>query len=148
MEEQTPFGAPKGGAPRRAELPNPEKLGPEGGSKVERVGRAKISRFFLLSRHHFALFCVSLGVFSLNFGCLKRRGRSPGGPEAREPKRAHIRVAAFRNIGWSGGQQRQQQHNNNTQQPTVGLPKSVSAHYEEITFETLHLQDACGENES
>ena len=52
-------GASKGGAPKCG---GSERWGPR------RVGGAKISRFFFPFPPPFRCFCVSLGVFSWNFG--------------------------------------------------------------------------------
>ena len=48
--------------PHPSGAPNPEKMGPR------RVEGPKFRAFFSFSRHHFALFCVYLGVCSWNFG--------------------------------------------------------------------------------
>ena len=53
---------------------------------------------FFLSRSHFRSFCVSLGVFSLNFGVFEGRDdpEPPGfHTTARETKRAHFRAPAL-----------------------------------------------------
>ena len=97
-------GAPKGGAPKGAAPKGrdqkgrdqkgwgPKGWGPEGGAP--KGGGPKISRFFFPFPPPFRCFCVSLGVFSWNFGgVLKRRCpemctfgvlglscASPGGP--------------------------------------------------------------------
>ena len=120
-------GAPKGWGPRprKSEAPKvgprrvgPRRVGPRsvgprrwGTRRVgpRRVG-PKISRFFFPFPPPFRSHCVSLGVFSWNFGGVLKR-RSPQmctfgvlglvGPPgfhttAREPKRAHFRVPAFK----------------------------------------------------
>ena len=80
--------------PRRW-MPNPRKKDPEEwGPKGEAEGWAlrvgpkgggpKISRFFSVSRSHFRSFCLSLGVFSWNFGGVWVFWKAPG------PSNVHV----------------------------------------------------------
>ena len=125
--------APKGGAPKcGAPKCGPRRVGPRrvgprrvGQRRVwpRRVGPRRVGgpkfRFFFPFPPPFRSFCVSLGVFSGNFGgVLKRRvpemctfgvlglSSSPGGPvwwgrlgftRQPKPKRAHFMVPAFKN---------------------------------------------------
>ena len=113
-------GAPKGGAPMGLG-PKPGKVGPRKGGAPKgwgpEGGGPKISRFFFPFPPPFRCFCVSLGVFSWNFGgVLKRRCpemctfgvlwlscASPGGPVwwgrrgfTRQPESPNVHISGFR----------------------------------------------------